>query len=212
VPPRAVQELASLNAWEPIDGGYLVHDYDQYLEKGSRDRVRKHREVKRGGNVTETPDGNVTETFLARDGYPIPKPVPVESPPSSGTPKAPSYLPQREDVRSEQVPTVTTVSPPTLGFRAVELLQGFGELMGRTHSATEAIKAQEFCTELTYLSPAEMLERMRSHLAWCDEHQAHRPNSLAGVWSSLRPENDRRRDLGGRPADPGPGALGGLLL
>lgn len=75
--PRVITELLELNAWEPADGGYLIHDYDEYVERGSRDRVRKHRALKRHGNVTET--------SLARDGYPVPKPVVFNSP-SVGSP------------------------------------------------------------------------------------------------------------------------------
>jgi hypothetical protein len=91
--PAVISELVRLNAWEQVDGGYLIHDYEEYLERGSRDRVRAFRARKRAGNVTgngaetppaatETPDvtdGNVTVTPLARDGYPVPEPVPVPS-------------------------------------------------------------------------------------------------------------------------------------
>jgi hypothetical protein len=107
------------------------------------------------------------------------------------------------DVRSE-----TRRDGPVLGPRAIELLQGFGELMGRPHSASEAIKAEEFCAELAYLSPAEMLDRMRQHLAWCREHRTHQPNSLAGYWSTLRTEKDHRRDAGAKLADTAPGIFG----
>lgn len=90
--PAVIAELVKLNAWEEAEGGYLIHDYEKYLEKGSVERVRRFRERMRAGNVTGngsvTPqpvtnsvtetarvtEEGVTVTPLARDGYPVPKP------------------------------------------------------------------------------------------------------------------------------------------
>lgn len=80
---KAIEELIQLNAWEPVNGGYLIHDYDEYVERGSRDRTRQWRERKRHGDVTVTKAGDVTPASLARDGYPVPKPVPVDKTPDT---------------------------------------------------------------------------------------------------------------------------------
>jgi hypothetical protein len=107
--PAVIAELVKLNAWEEAEGGYLIHDYEEYLEKGSVERVRRFRERKRTGNVTgngsvtsepvtksvtETApvtDEGVTVTALARDGYPVPKPVPGPVPGPTGLrPSGPS--------------------------------------------------------------------------------------------------------------------------
>jgi hypothetical protein len=97
--PAVITELVRLNAWEEAEGGYLIHDYDDYLEKGSRDRVREFRARKRTGNVTGNADvtpnpASVTPSVTpgnasharAPDGYPVPEPVPVESSPTSNSP------------------------------------------------------------------------------------------------------------------------------
>src|SRR5260370_25974313 len=44
---RIVKELVREVAWEPVEGGFLIHDFEKYLDKGSRDRCRAWRERKR---------------------------------------------------------------------------------------------------------------------------------------------------------------------
>ncbi len=96
-PPKAVAELVTLNAWEAIDGGYLIHDFHVYAEPSSRDRTRAWRERKRDGHVTRG-DGHETVTVtnplvpppdppLNPPPNPVPEPVtPPVRPPSPGGP------------------------------------------------------------------------------------------------------------------------------
>jgi hypothetical protein len=108
--PKTIGELVALNAWEQVDGGYLIHDYEDYIEKGSRERTRLWRARVRestemeskqtisfrsnskssqpvensSGSYTGDGFGDVTETPLARDGYPVPVPVLPPYPPQAG--------------------------------------------------------------------------------------------------------------------------------
>lgn len=60
---RLIAELVREVVWEPVNGGYLIHDFEKYLEKGSRERCRAWRERKRNEGVTENErHRNVTET------------------------------------------------------------------------------------------------------------------------------------------------------
>lgn len=43
----ARKELEECGCWEPVRDGWLIHDFDQYVEKTSTERMRKHRETKR---------------------------------------------------------------------------------------------------------------------------------------------------------------------
>lgn len=61
-PQRLIQELVNGGAFEPVNGGYLIHDFDKYLDKGSRDRCRRWRESKRKEGVT----GDAGETSQTR--------------------------------------------------------------------------------------------------------------------------------------------------
>lgn len=65
-------ELQNLGCWEPVNGGWLIHDYDKYVEKSSTERVRKHRERKRD----ETLHGRFNGVSLSRAQGPDPVPVP----------------------------------------------------------------------------------------------------------------------------------------
>jgi hypothetical protein len=83
--PKVVGELVGLRAWEQVDGGYLIHDWDEYVPKTSRDRTRRWRERKRNGD--DPGDAGVASPLSrgdigvasprARDGYPgSPSPLP----------------------------------------------------------------------------------------------------------------------------------------
>jgi hypothetical protein len=99
-------------------------------------------------------------------------------------------------VQAPKKPTGPSMSP-----EAVELVQGYQELGYTQPSATDCLKAEEFVAELRCLTVAEMLDRMRDMLAWCERERKPRPGSLGGFWNSLRQENDHRRDNGARPRD-----------
>jgi len=53
---KLVAELRVAVVYEPVNGGYLIHDFDHYLDRGSRDRCRKWREAKRLEGVTSDAD------------------------------------------------------------------------------------------------------------------------------------------------------------
>ena len=86
---KLVAELAAGGAFEPVNGGYLIHDFDKYLDMGSRDRCRRWRDAKRLEGVTGDTDEtspkrhrNVTsrdglETISTSGFYPVPNPVPA---------------------------------------------------------------------------------------------------------------------------------------
>lgn len=82
---KVIAELVKANAWEQLSDGYLIHDYEEYLDEGSKHRTRKWRTEKREGDasVTSPPrhgddpgDAAVTRAH-ARRVYPVPEPVPV---------------------------------------------------------------------------------------------------------------------------------------
>jgi hypothetical protein len=88
--PKVVGELVGLRAWEQVDGGYLIHDWDEYVPKTSRDRTRRWRERKRngddpgdGGETSPGGHGDVSDASLARVGYPVTRnPYPETRPPT----------------------------------------------------------------------------------------------------------------------------------
>jgi hypothetical protein len=72
---RLVAELIANENLEVVNGGYLIHDFEHYIPKTSRERTRAWREKKRlerHQNVT-TP----SPLSRARDGKPVPVPEPV---------------------------------------------------------------------------------------------------------------------------------------
>src|SRR5215475_9023817 len=82
---KTIEELVELNAWEAINGGYLIHDYEEYLFRGSRERTREWREKKRHRDVTDASP----ERHSRVRGNPVPEPVvitPPVRPPSPGGP------------------------------------------------------------------------------------------------------------------------------
>jgi hypothetical protein len=150
--PAVIAELVRLNAWEVVEDGYLIHDYEEYLERGSRDRVRAFRARKRAGNVTgngpETA-GDVTVTPLARDGYPVPEPVPVPGTTGLRPYVPPSVLPH---------PAVASPSDPISGLGA--FLDALERATGRP--ARETAKVRDlYLDRLKDYSPADIVAAAR---------------------------------------------------
>jgi hypothetical protein len=104
-----------------------------------------------------------------------------------------------------------------LGPEAVELLKGYGDLVGNPqHSQSDAVMAVDVVSQLSAMTVLQMLERMRSHLDWCQRTGNPAPRSLSGFWKTLRSENDFQRDEAsarpGRARSPdGMAALGDVL-
>lgn len=76
-PAAVIDELATAGLLEPVNGGYLIHDWDKYLPKTSTDRVRRWRDKKRSEGVAPPfqPRSNGVSP-LARTRR-VPEPVPV---------------------------------------------------------------------------------------------------------------------------------------
>lgn len=66
---KVVDELVRLRGWERVSGGYAIHDYAEYVERGSSDRVGKWRESKKMAGITESQLTALRETVFARDHY-----------------------------------------------------------------------------------------------------------------------------------------------
>lgn len=101
---RLVDEMVDVGCLEVVNGGYLIHDFPDYLPKTSRERTQRWRENKRlerHGDVTEASQPRHiarhgdSESSRARDGKPEPvpepepvpvgvKPLSVGSPPTFG--------------------------------------------------------------------------------------------------------------------------------
>lgn len=82
--PRIVQELVP-HLWEPVDGGFRVHDYLQYQKTraevlAERDAARQRMSGVRSGNVRPNNDTNIDGSSDA------PLPIPLPSDHSSSTP------------------------------------------------------------------------------------------------------------------------------
>lgn len=78
---RLVDEMVEVGCLEIVNGGYLIHDFPDYLPKTSRERTQRWRENKRlerHGDVTEAsqPRHGDSESSRARDGKPEPEPEP----------------------------------------------------------------------------------------------------------------------------------------
>lgn len=106
-----VTELVAGGAFEPVNGGYLIHDFDKYLHRGSRDRCRKWREKKRLEGVT----GDVTDASPDRHSD-------VTSRDGSGDNKNVRVLPGPDPVPdSDGVKTPKRLEMPRRGFRGGEM-------------------------------------------------------------------------------------------
>lgn len=186
-PTKVIEELVTLQLWERVPDGYLIHDFEKYLPKKSTDRVRAFRERKRnakatrgeplhikGGNAPET-SGN--SSSHAR-GFPVPDPVPVPV-------KAPPAPSGGNGKPSDAVKDPTT-----------ELGLGMHELLGRQLSAIDLTECQLALNQYAYMSATDLIARAHEHVEYCADHELPTPRTVAGFADTWRRENDHRADQG----------------
>lgn len=80
-PMRWVPDLVSRRLWEPVNGGWRIHDYLEYQPSGDavraerearRRRQEKWREKKRGRRVSDASHDSVTDASGDAAPYPLP--------------------------------------------------------------------------------------------------------------------------------------------
>lgn len=187
---KQIRELVQLNAWEEVDGGWLIHDFDQYVKRTSTERVRRFRERMRNGDETlHGGSGNGEETPRNRSsragGNPqSPSPFPV--PHVSNAP--PVRTAQPAEVRSDERPKKLPLSP-----WCEEVLVGYHEVTALAPTDTDRIAVCDFELEIGKYMPADVaVARMQQHVGWCDTHGHQRPRSVKGFWKTLRTEAEYR--------------------
>lgn len=206
-----IAELVRLNAWEAVYDGYLIHDYDEYLERGSRDRVRAFRERKRAGNVTgngpvTAPDvtGNesVTESnashVRAPDGYPVPEPIPVPVPTE----------PPLTTVRGE-TPPAGSGEPDPVAEQVERLCQRMQELVAERAKRPQVTAAWRHDARLLLTRDRRPFDEAIGLMEWAAADSFWRRNVL-GIpkfreqYDRLRMQRDDQAAPGG-PGRAGPG-------
>ncbi len=120
--PSVIQELVRINAWEKVPEGYLVHDFEIYLPKSSKERVRRWREGKRNGSPPEDPHPNgtpgnagVTRYASSPQRGETPDITPGDAPVTTSHVRARGGIPFQEPVsQTESPPTSDSLSPSPL--------------------------------------------------------------------------------------------------
>lgn len=92
-PRKLAAKLVEVGRWEEVEGGYLIHDFNEYNPRRenverereeSRNRMRTHREKKRKRSGEQTPNGTDEQPTAFGNGSGVPtRPVPDPSRPSS---------------------------------------------------------------------------------------------------------------------------------
>jgi len=199
---KHIKELEDGGRWEPTEGGWNIHDYEEFLPS-RREEANDHEPdpVKRAAGLKSAAQrqqtGNSPATHIKegrqQNGNPArasrvdPVPVPTPKPVEEGLSKAPPVTPQARYAAASGYDDATT-----------ELAIGMQEILGRQLSGLELIECQAALNQYAYLTPAELLDRARSHIEYC-QHQDPKlptPRTVAGFSDSWRRENDHRADAG----------------
>jgi len=204
-PTKVISELVELNAWEAVQGGYLIHDFEKYLPKTSTARVQAWREKKRREAVTETPlqhTRNVSETrrnssthararattgletTSTSGGNPIPNPFPNPEPDHGDVVRGLTFQQAAESLVKTVPADITAVCQAFLDLRGWD-----------TFSTLELVKHEQAVA-------AQMLSLMpRQDLAvwlrdqWPDTGEP--PSSLEFFWRRL--QDQKHAESKGRP-------------
>lgn len=186
-PISIFRELVDRHMWDEVEGGYMVHEFEQGLPKLSTPRVQKFRELKRKRNVSVT--GGETFQNVSPPARAVPEPEPVPEPvPGNASKKA---TPGVRDVLTDAIQNGHTDDLALeLAKRVVD------DVLKRDLNPLEVALCEQFVAEYAYLGVDDVVERMQSQLAWAAEKKLDRPSSLAWFTQSLRIENEHRADAG----------------
>jgi len=192
-PTKVITELVDGKLWERVAGGFLIHDFDEYLPKKSTDRVRAWRDKKRAEAPSATPtqqrrnaDETLRNSFPHARGDPEPDPVPV---PGNASKKA------THGVREALSDAVQNGHADDLSLQLARRVSE--DIFKRTLSPLEVALCDEFIAGYAYLGVDDIIERMESQLKWGKQQTPPMtPSSLAYFTQSLRVENDHRADAG----------------
>jgi len=197
VPVKHIKELEHGGRWEPVEGGWNIHDYEEFLPS-RREEASDHEPnpIKRAAGLKSAAQRQQTGSRPAahikeegqQDGNParasrvdpVPEPVPVPEPQ-----EAPPVAPRKARGAVE--------NGQDLGL---QLAVRVTELLGRDLTLLEVNLCTQFIDEYAYLSVDDVIERMRSQLEWAKTNGHDAPVSLAWFTQSLRVENDHRADQG----------------
>jgi hypothetical protein len=199
VSPKVIKELEATGRWEPVEGGWNIHDFEDFLpsvrelaqdhepnpvkqaagQKGAAARWQHINKV--GGDSIPGAWQAVSRAQADRkqtdDPVPVPVPVPMSESSKAPLPSLPADL---DAIRG----------PDT------ELALGMHELFGRMLSERDLIECQLALNQYAYLNAAELLARAHEHVEYCKDHNLPTPRTVAGFADSWRRENDWRSDQG----------------
>jgi len=186
-PISVIRELIERRMWDAVEGGVVVHEFEQGLPKLSTPRVQKFRESKRKRNVSGTGD----ETFqnVSPPARAVPEPDPVPEPvPGNASKKA------TPGVRAALADAIQNGHTNDLAFQLARRV--IDDILKRNLSPLEVALCDEFIVNYAYLGVDDIIERMKSQLEWAKQQKLDPPSSLAWFTQSLRVENEHRADAG----------------
>lgn len=196
-----IAELLKLSAWEEVPGGYLIHDFEKYLPQKSTERVRAWRDRKRQEAAATQPLRNSGETVSPAPAATVAKQLQNRSPHARAHPD-PVPDPVPVSLNAPPTPSVSTASlrdalsnghQDDLGL---QLAIGVAELLGRDLAPLEVSMCSILLEDFAYLSVADMVQRMKSHLEHCKREKLPLPRKLHGFRETLRLENEHLADTG----------------
>jgi hypothetical protein len=191
---RTIEELVELRAWERVKDGYLIHHFEEYLPKTSTERVKRFRNERR--NVWETtrnePRARRVPVPAATTPDVVVTPVPVPDA-SKSTLEANALTPGVQMQRA-------TESAP-MSDEALELATFFAEVLERALAPLELGICEVYLQEFAYLGRKGIGDRIKAHVAWCQENGKPPPRTVHGFHKTLQGQNDYLADHGGTKAD-----------
>lgn len=188
-PLSVVKELVERRMWDEVEGGYVVHEFEQGLPGKSTERVRAWRDKKKKERLQASPE-TVTQPLRGVSAHaravPEPDPVPV---PRNASKEA---TPVVRTTPADAVQNGLTDEPVT------QLAVGMHELFGRALSGEELLACQAAVNQYAYMSADEFLRRARDHIKACQQHDPPLPvpRTVGGFSGTWREQNDWLADHG----------------
>lgn len=190
-PPRVVHELVEARAWDVVEGGYAIHEFEQGLPEKSTARVRAWREKKRLQGVSGVSNATVAETLRNRPSrarVPVPEPVPVPVPDNAST----------HTTSAEGTPSPDAIANGQSDDPAMELAVGMHTLLGHPLSAVDVLACQAAINQYAYMDASALVGRALDHIQHCQGQKPPLPipRTIAGFSETWRSQNDWLADHG----------------
>lgn len=201
--PRISERLVSADLWEPIDGGWTMHDYLDWnpsrAEVTEKRQAERDRKAKGRNGQGRDMGGRITSARI-----PLGQPPSVRAESESGHTGSHAHAHSQTEKEKAIPPAGAHARGPSAGSPILDAwLQITGNFPANTHSAADMVRTLRTAADIEHCEPAEYIH---AFVAWAKDCPPGRrpqiaPHKLVENFAAVQEwrRGDRKPTAGERP-------------